>query len=335
MSGKADTISDPVLEEATDWFYRVQSASHDPVLHTALQAWMDQDEAHARAWALVQRAWGLAGRTEPVFARQNPAVAPKARVVPSGATPLARSLPGRAKPRRRFIAAALVACLAFLIVASQLSLWLRADFATEAGESREITLEDGSQVHLSAGSAISTMFAPDRRIVALLRGEAFFRVSADAARPFSVQAEDLTVTVIGTAFDVGFTPRTFSVAVASGTVAVKYAGGDRAVALSAGDKLSIDRTSGQPVRSAIAGEDIAAWRSGRLIVENAAFADVIDAIGRHHSGLIVIADASLQQRRVTGVYDLSNPSRALRALAGPYGSVVRELTPYMLVVSAF
>jgi transmembrane sensor len=110
--------------------------------------------------------------------------------------------------------------------------------------------------------------------------------------------------------------------------------GWREVSLSAGHRFVLDRAAGKAATSDIALSSVAAWRNGRLVVENALLDDVVTAIGRYHSGAILVTDRTLRESRVTGVYDLRDPARALRVLSAPYGGVVRELTPYVLVLSA-
>ena len=62
-------------------------------------------------------------------------------------------------------------------------------------------------------------------------------------------------------------------------------------------------------------------------------ADVAATIGRYYHGVILISDARLKSSPVTGIYDLNDPVRALRALAASYGGVARRITPYLVVVS--
>lgn len=331
MSRKTDILPDAVLQQAVAWLHRVQAAPNDEALLRAVDDWIAEDEAHGRAWALARKAWTLAGDIRPMFAdaRKEPLLAAELRRIPV-----------RNPRRRQFaigIAAAMAACLVLFAAVPHVTTWLRADYATATAEMREILLEDGSSVHLSADSAITTRFAADVRSVTLLQGEAYFRIAPDSARPFSVRADTLTVTVTGTAFDVALTAGTFSVAVASGSVRVTYAGssGAREVSLSAGQHLHIDRHTGAIAQSAIVATDVAPWRTGRLVVEDAAVPDVIEAIARYHNGAILVVSPFLKQRRVTGVYDPRDPARALRVLVGPYGGVVRQVTPYLLTVSDF
>jgi transmembrane sensor len=318
MTAASDGPTDAQLEQATAWFYRIAARPDDGALRRGLQAWLAENPAHRRAWNLTQRSWDLAGAVQ------------AGDVFPAG----------RARPqsRRRTVAAvaglAMAACLALFVVAPQVRLHLTADHVTGAGETTTVALSDGSEVDLAAGSAVKTHFTAGRRELALLRGQALFRVAKDAGRPFVVDAGGYSVTVTGTAFDVALTPRTLAVAVAHGSVRV---GGARAgdVDLIPGDRIAIDRRDGAVDRARVDARDVAAWRGGNLIVQDRAFADVVDVIRRYYPGAVVVAMAGLEDRRVTGVFDLSDPARALGALAGPFGGIVRRAGPLVITVTAF
>jgi transmembrane sensor len=77
--------------------------------------------------------------------------------------------------------------------------------------------------------------------------------------------------------------------------------------LTRGERLSVNRGSRQVVKSEIAPQDIASWRERRLVVDGATLADVVEELGRHHAGVIVLRDRRLAERRVTGVFDLRRP----------------------------
>ena len=85
---------------------------------------------------------------------------------------------------------------------------LRSDFSTGTGETKSLTLADGSHVELNARSAIALHYDAGQRRVMLLAGEGWFEVSRDPARPFVVEAAGGTATALGTAFgvDAGTTP---------------------------------------------------------------------------------------------------------------------------------
>src|SRR3546814_4487254 len=112
---------------------------------------------------------------------------------------------------------------------------------------RTDTLFPYTTLFRSPESAVATHYAADRRTVDLLRGEAFFQVESDRSRPFRVRADAVTVTVTGTAFDVGLTDGTLSVAVSEGIVEVAPERGASAV-LRRGQRLVVDRRDRKSTR---------------------------------------------------------------------------------------
>jgi transmembrane sensor len=314
---------DPAWAEALDWFFRIQARPGDARLLAERDAWLAGNAANARAYERAERVWRLTGDVPAVHA------APLENVVPLR----------RESPRRRVVAlagAALAACLAIAAFLPTIATHLRADHLTRAAETRHVALADGSSVHLDAASAVSIGYSQDRRGIALLEGRAFFEVAPNAAQPFTVAAGDVTVTVTGTAFDVNLTADRITVEVQSGSVNVDIASGAHRdlVALKPGERAVANRATGALTRGAVDRVDVASWRSGRLVVDGATIAEVIAEFDRHYRGAIVILDDDLAQRRVTGVFDLHDPAGALRAVVQPHKGRLREVTPYLLIVSA-
>lgn len=99
---------------------------------------------------------------------------------------------------------------------------------TSAGENANVTLPDGSTVKLNEQSTLSYpeyFFGKRRRPVKLI-GEAYFEVTSDASKPFTVETEVGTVEVVGTAFNLLTNPidSFLSLAVTEGKVALQLAG---------------------------------------------------------------------------------------------------------------
>ena len=91
---------------------------------------------------------------------------------------------------------------------------------TRIGEQKEVELSDGSLVHLNTDSEIKVRYDRERRVVQLVRGEAFFDVERDPGRPFSVMAGDKSVAALGTAFSVRRMNGKVDVTVTHGRVAL-------------------------------------------------------------------------------------------------------------------
>ena len=305
-----------------EWLLRLEAAPDDAQLRAAFDVWLEQSDAHRDAFRIVGHTWERLGGLP---RREASAKAP--------ASTSARGMKRYTKPAVAVVAAALMACWVVVFFPT-LQMRLLADHATGVAELREVVLEDGSVVHLDAGSAISLNDGSAAREVALLRGQAFFDVVSAQGRPFRVRAGEVTVTVTGTAFGVSRSSETISVTVQSGTVDVSPGGGKPVATLSRGQRLVVDRPSQAIARSEVAPDEIASWRRHRLVVHDAMLEDVVEELGRHHAGLIVLRDRALGRRLVTGVFDLTRPAEALGILAETQSAKLTEITPYLLVISA-
>ena len=96
---------------------------------------------------------------------------------------------------------------------------------TEAHEMQTVTLADGTEVVLNAQSALTCaddFNDTDRRVS--FEGEAFFRVSKDAERPFIIHVGDYEVTVLGTEFNLCAYPKDmyYTLSLLSGSVRITY-----------------------------------------------------------------------------------------------------------------
>lgn len=312
------------LEEAMDWLLRLKDELECPRAAADFKAWLDRSERNRTAWRSALKTWALLGEVEPRHAhlwRQE-----SADVVP---------LPRR----RRWVAAtalALAASLLLFLAAPTLMIRLQADFRTGTGESRVVTLADGSAVNLSAGSAIDVEMTPEGRRVRLLAGQAFFDVAHDAGRPFTVEAGAARVAVLGTAFDVALDEAATTVQLARGAVGISGDGTSREVAeMAPGDVATVDGKTGVIIRATMPLEEIGAWRSGRLFVEDVTIDSVVARLQRYHSAWISVPDRALGRQRVTGLYDLNDPDRALNALVKPHGGTVRSVSAYDRILSRY
>ncbi len=278
-----------LLTEAADRMLDLRAAPDDPARQSAADAWIAAHPDHRRAWALAERAWIAAGDA------------------------LDRPLPRPANRNRvRRLGAALAACLALALAVPEARVRLAADAVTPSGPGRSLSLADGSTVALAGDSAVAARLGADARRVELLRGAAYFEVTPDAARPFTVAAGAVTVTVRGTGFAVTRGDGRTTVAVAHGAVTVEADG--IATALRGGERLEIG--AGARRVAAVDPADVALWRADRLAVTDAPLGEVLDAVARRHGGLYLVGD-DLRGRRVTGVFDLSDPGRALSTLFAP------------------
>ncbi|MCC9623899.1 FecR domain-containing protein [Thalassospira sp. MA62] len=231
-------------------------------------------------------------------------------------------------------AAAVAASLVAAVIGPEIAIDLKADYTTETAEIRTVTLGDDSTVTLAPESAIRVFYDGPDRLIELLEGAAFFEVTPNKDRPFMVDASNLDVTVLGTGFEVMEETGATGVAVAHGLVRVE---GNRADVhpseeLAAGEAASV-YADGQWSRQSTPVDQVAAWRNNRLIAQDQPLGAVVDRLRRYYGGMIMVTDDDLTQQTVTGVYQLDDPQKALRAIARAQNATVREITPWMLIVS--
>ena len=103
---------------------------------------------------------------------------------------------------------------------------------------RTDTLADGSVITLNKQSSLSypQIFSGNNRKVSL-QGEAFFNIAPDRSKPFIISVNDVTVTVLGTSFNIKSTGGATEVIVETGLVEVQRKA--QKVALKPGQKLRV------------------------------------------------------------------------------------------------
>lgn len=194
---------------------------------------------------------------------------------------------------------------------------------TGVGEVRRATLADGSVVTLNTDSRLRINVGREAREITLVAGQARFDVAHDASRPFRVSAGDITVTALGTAFDVIALPRRTAVTLIEGKVVVEAEDepGRRATVssvLAPGQQVALYRgglTRPRPARL----EATLAWQNQLVDLSDMKLADALEEVNRYSDTKVVVADPSLANEQVSGVFkagDVEAVSAALRAYFG-------------------
>lgn len=192
--------------------------------------------------------------------------------------------------------------------------------ATVAGERRTVDLPDGTRIVLAPGSElrVSEGYGEALRRVDL-RGEAWFAVEHDAARPFQVHVAGTITEDLGTEFLVQQLPGDSGVRVAlvNGSASLRRDGqpAEAAVTLAPND-LAVLAPGDLRARVERGAElaSLVAWHQGRLEFENARVAEVAVAITRWFAVPVVLGDSALADRRFTGALRLDGLDDALDVL---------------------
>jgi len=326
MDAAAAQARQVASREASEWLIMLREDPEDQALQRQFEAWRAASALNRAAWASTTALTRLTGDAGPVHHEKwGSFVAERRRRGPV------------AVARRRWIlagaSAAVAAAFAFVAVPPAMTR-LQSDYATATAEMRQIELADGSIVTLAPASAIAVSLpAAGDREVRLLEGEAFFQVKPDPARPFHVVAGSVRTTVVGTSFDLRRDSNGVAVGVQEGVVQVASAISGVSERLLAGDTARMS-WAGLARRASEAPQTMAGWRQGQLYAQDCSVQEAVDQLRRSYAGTIVLLDASLGERRITGVYNLADPEEALRGIARAHGATVRRITPWVLMVSA-
>lgn len=311
---------DKVAEQARAWIVRLASGEMTETELTALKAWLAASPAHRRAFEEARAFWQRLSALEPAFDRAEqrvPADVPRPRRLRAGVA----------------AALSLAACVLLALFLPSFAPALRADYASGATSTLSVTLADGSRVTLDRNTALAVHFGEAERRVELLRGQAFFEVRRDPARPFRVVAGGATAEAVGTAYTVGRAGDRVRVAVSEGRVAVAAeASPGQTVALSPGEALHYTVEGALGGKFALDSGRALAWREGRVVFKARPLREALAELEHYHPGRILLLGNDGRFRPVSGVIDLEKLDQGLAALAATHGLSVIELTPYLTVL---
>lgn len=312
------------MDEALDWFVRLEASPGDEELLRKFNLWYGQCPENQEAYESISAVWA-----SPDFA-----AALKGHDERAGQRGAHRPR-HRASVRRRATqwivsAAALLLVGAYLYPAVLIQ--LEADYATSTGQQQLVSLPDGSSAFLNTSSAIAVDFSDGKRNVRLLQGEAFFDVIHDPNHPFIVAGRYGEAQVKGTAFAVETASDMDRVILERGRVEVR-----RPQDLTAAVELAPDEmvSAFADRLSAIEKADVPdalAWRNGRINFAGEKLGNVVTTLRRYYRGVIIVASARAGETRVSGSIRIDDPETALRSLAESASASLTRLPGGIMVL---
>lgn len=320
--------NDDVEKTAADWVTRCD-AGLTAAEQQIFQDWLAADARHADAFDRLSEAWAVFDRVQQQGA----------------ASVILDRLEQRIRRRRSRRAQAGVAAGAVLC-AGLLYFGLRAPAGPAGAEPGPTPpaprvafdpirkLPDGSIVELKEGAEIEVAYSAEARRVRMVRGEAYFRVEKDKARPFYVEAHGVQVRAVGTAFSVQMQAAAVEVVVKEGAVDVGHAtpatndsgpvrvdAGNRIVMplmrLRPAQRASIPTPAADPTAHSEPVQPVTmteqemearlAWRLPRLEFEGMPLAEAVALLNRHNALQISLADPAVGALRISGNFRADNP----------------------------
>jgi len=183
--------------------------------------------------------------------------------------------------------------------------------ATHVGETRGVTLEDGTRMVLDTGSRVKIAFSVAARDIELLQGQAHFEVAQETPRPFRVRTSAVEVVALGTAFDVAALPSRTTVTLIEGRVKVRAiagaaAGDSRTEMLTPGQQWGVDAAGRTLGEKEVKIADVTAWQRGNVVIDDDPLEEALTVINRYSNTHIVVRDPALQSRHVSGTFRIGD-----------------------------
>ncbi len=313
-----------LLEQAIDWAVKIHFGPTDDAQQQAFSRWLDHSPQHKEAWRRMQSLHDefstlpadLAVRTLTTFDEQRQTRRRQRRqvlklLVLGGVLASSGALTYRRAPWQR----------------------LFADTATETGQQRVTTMEDGSTIHLNTDSAIARQYDASQRRIELLRGEIAVTTGKDSVypgrkRPFIITTPYGTLEALGTRFIVRLHDAHARIDVQDGAVRMQPKNGTPWV-VEAGNSGLLQRKNAAPAPPLP--YDPTGWTDGVLAVRNMDLKNFLAELARYRPGTISCADA-VARLPVSGIYHLADTDQVLRFLQQTHPLQVAYRTRYWVTV---
>ena len=182
---------------------------------------------------------------------------------------------------------------------------------------RSVQLPDHSQVQLNQRTGLVYLGFRDERQVLLRNGEAYFDVHHDPEKPFVIGADNASIRVTGTHFNVWTAPELTTVTVTQGSVLASRndASHDnhQGAVLTAGMQAAFGPD--QMVQLArIDPSRAAAWRNGKLMLDDVSLREALPLINRYLDVPLKLASSDVGDLRFGGTYDTAELAQLVSAL---------------------
>lgn len=291
-----------ILSEAVSWHL---ASEGDAIDWDAFTLWLEADPRHRTAYDEIALTGQLLDEHRGELQQRDTRGTVAETPVSAG---VVRPAFGK---RLRWAGFAIAASLSAVLAVPQLIAPTAQVYET-GSVSRRIALADGSSVLLAPRSRLTIEGRASDKLA--LSGGALFDVRHDPSRQLAISAGGVTISDIGTRFDVQAQDDAVRVAVVEGQVQVSAATLAAPIQLSAGKGLAFDAGAGTATVAPVQAGDVGSWQEGRLSYDNAQLALVAGDL-RRYAGISVEVPTALRNRRFSGTLIVDDGNAALRDLA--------------------
>jgi transmembrane sensor len=317
MSAKPTTRAGEIELAASAWLERRDGEDWNAAQEAELETWLVQSHAHRAAYWRLKAAWMQSERL----------------VALKSVSPTSREERGRTNP---IFSRIMAVCVVFAVGAAGTWFYLTQTaqqvYATSVGQHKIILLRDGSSIELNTDTRLRVALNSERKIW-LDRGEAYFQIKHDEARPFLVFAGGHRVVDLGTAFLVRQEATRTEVALVQGRArfdsAATHGGstilkpGD--IVYASADAISVSEASKTAISDALG------WRRGLIIFDHTTLADAATELNRYNTKQIVVLDPAAARLMIHGRFPANDTTAIVNVAREVFGLRVENRGSEILI----
>ncbi|QIP14919.1 DUF4974 domain-containing protein [Spirosoma aureum] len=217
---------------------------------------------------------------------------------------------------------------------------LFATHRTAFGETRSLTLDDGSHVTLNANSSLRVPrfgFGRKTRHVALV-GEADFDIKHLVDnQPFVVQTnKNFEVLVLGTQFLVNTREQGTKVVLNKGKVRLKYQEGttSKQLTMKPGNLVTFDQKGHISLRQTPKPQDYTSWKEHRFVFDGTTLAEISGLFASNYGIQVQIPDKALTQWTISGAFTAYSAAELMETLASASNLSYRQQGDTIIITQA-
>jgi transmembrane sensor len=307
------------LQQASEWLLRIDNPARTEDDVNEWLRWCDEDPENLVAFEAFQKDWRDLDALK-VGARVKEAAPPEHET--------GRRWISRVQRPKLTAAIAVAACVALVVLTINLlprepGLTIPRQQVAAMQTNRAATLPDGSRVILSTQTSVDVDFNGSRRNLELSVGEAYFKVKHDRRHPFIVHAGDISVTAVGTAFDVRRTSDGVTVTVEEGTVEIAgnvfaKKGLPTTWRAEAGYRLTYSSQGRTTMIAKVDTSSTLEWRGGELAYVWEPLGAVVEDLNRYSEHKVLIRDPAIAELRFTGTVFTAASADWVKAIEQAY-----------------
>lgn len=295
----------------------------DAAMRQRIESWIAEDPAHQRYFEHFRLIWEAGERLAPTVNVNEDEAWERFRKKTFDRRHSTSIIRGR------FTALKIAATIIIGVGVGVLSylIWQRSNPGTLTAASTlqpiSKTLPDGSLVTLNKNSSViyTKTFTGNRRKVTL-KGEAFFKVVANKSKPFVIDVDDVTITVVGTSFNIRQAADSTEVSVETGIVKVEK--DNRSILLRPNEKVIISKTDSMFRPQETKGKLYNYYVTHEFVCDDTPLWKLVEVLNETYGSHIEIANPDLRNLPLTATFHNEPLDRTLSIISETFNITVER-----------